>query len=170
MEISTKALREFHPKRYDVPTLIVLAAILLVVGLLLPLFKVTQMLFWKSSYSIITGTIQLFREGEPFLGTIILLFSVVFPMAKLVALSILWMIRFSEEKRNVALTWLGYLGKWSMLDVLIVALMILAIKLRTLARVEPQAGVYVFCAAILVSMIAAIMVERLARDLGKQEI
>ncbi len=168
MEISTKALRELHPKRYDVPALIALAAILLVMGLLLPLFKVTQMLLWKSSYSIITGTIQLFKEGELFLGTIILLFSVVFPIIKLVALSILWMIRFPEEKRKVALNWLGYLGRWSMLDVLIVALMILAIKLRALTRVESQVGVYVFCAAILVSMIAAIMVERLARDLGKQ--
>lgn len=168
MEDTTKALRDFYPKRYDVSLLIISASMLLAVGMSLPLFKVTQMVLWKSSYSIITGVKQLFIEGEHFIGTIIMLFSIVFPTTKLVALTIIWMIRLSAEKRKIALHWLGYLGKWSMLDVFIVALMILAIKLKALARVELQAGFYVFSAAILISLIAVNVLERLAGALERK--
>ncbi|MBN1586102.1 MAG: paraquat-inducible protein A [Candidatus Omnitrophica bacterium] len=165
MDNTSQSLADCYPKRIDIPLLIISASTLLAVGLSLPLFKVTRMVFWKSSYSILTGAFKLFEDGEYFLGGIILLFSVLFPVAKLTALGIIWVVRFSEQKRTLALHWLGFLGKWSMLDVLVVALMIVVIKTRAVAHVESQAGVYVFCTAILISMIAAANVERLAKAL-----
>jgi len=49
-----------------------------------------------------------------------------------------------------------------MLDVCVVAILIVLVKLGPLAQVEPQAGVYVFAAAILCSMLTTMYVERLA--------
>ena len=63
------------------------------------------------------------------------------------------------------LHWLGLLGKWSMLDVFIVAIMIVLVKLGPLARVEPRSGVYVFAAAIGMSMLTTMYIDHLARQL-----
>ena len=50
-----------------------------------------------------------------------------------------------------------------MLDVFVVAILIVLVKLGPLAKVEPQSGVYVFCAAIVVSMVTSMYVESLAK-------
>ena len=72
------------------------------------------------------------------------------------------MVKLSPTQRTVVLYWLGFLGKWSMLDVLLLALTLLAVKMKSLAEVEPRIGVYVFCAAIFLSMVATTRVEYLA--------
>ncbi len=161
--VAVRALRSRHPQRYDVPVVIVGAIALLVRGLTLPLFHVTQMVFWKSDYSVLTGIQSLAQQGEYFLALIILVFSVIFPTMKLATLLGLWATPLSDARRTRALQWLGFLGRWSMLDVLILALMIVIVKVRAVANVEPRVGMYVFSAAIFLSMIATTLVERLAR-------
>lgn len=122
-----------------------------------------RQMFWKSSYSVWAGVVELWRQGEATLALIVFFFSIVFPLVKLTALAILWFVRLPEDGRSRLLHWLGLLGKWSMLDVFVVAILIVLVKLGPLARVEPRAGVYVFSAAILASMLTAMYVERLAR-------
>ena len=163
-----QALSALYRKRVDVPLLILSAFILLGTGLSLPLFHVTQMVFWKGSYSVITSIQELFKQKEYFLGGIILLFSVVFPITKLLSLFVLWTAKLSDPKRLAGLRWLEFLGKWSMLDVLILALTIVAVKLKSLATVRPQEGVYVFSVAILLSMIATMQIEYLSRKASKK--
>ncbi len=158
-----RPLNAIYPRRYEIPLLIGAAAVLLATGLCLPLFHVTQMVFWKSSYSVITGVVNLAKEGNVFLALIIFVFSVLFPIIKLLALAYLWMAALPNARRAAALYWLGFLGKWSMLDVLLLALAILAVKMQALAKVEPQVGVYVFCAAVFLSIVATTLVESLAR-------
>ncbi len=160
-------MRELYPTYYEIPLLVLCAGILLGVGLCLPLFHVTQMVFWKSSYSVLTGVANLIQQGDYFLGSIIFIFSVIFPIVKLLALSAVWMVKLSPTQRSSALYWLGFLGKWSMLDVLLLALTLLAVKMKSLAHVEPQRGVYVFCAAIFFSMLATTRMEYLARKTPK---
>jgi paraquat-inducible protein A len=75
----------------------------------------------------------------------------------------LWLIPLQEQQRTAVLHWLGLLGKWSMLDVFVVAILIVLVKLGPMARVEPRAGVYVFAWAILASMLTTMYVDRLAR-------
>ena len=157
-----KSLREEYPGRADIYLSILGAATLLAFGLYLPLLHVTQLVFWESNYSIVSGIEQLFRDGEYFLGVVILLFSVVFPAGKLVVLTIIWTARLTVKERMKTLDWLGHLGKWSMLEVLIVALMILSFKLKVLAHAETRYGIYVFSLSIVLSKISVARVERLA--------
>lgn len=91
-------------------------------------------------------------------------FSIVFPFVKLAALAIIWLVRLSDEKRLQLLHWLGLLGKWSMLDVFVVAILIVLVKLGPVARIEPRLGVYVFALAILASMMVTVYVDRLTRQ------
>ena len=158
-----KSLQQMYPRRIDIPILIFISTGLLLVGLLLPLMHVEKMLFWKNEYSVLTGIAGLFDEREYFLAGLLLFFSVIFPIVKVAGLWVLWSMRFQIDQRRRFLEWLGFLGKWSMLDVFVVAILIVALKLGPLASVEPRAGVYVFCAAIMSAIFTTLWVEQLAK-------
>ena len=140
---------------------------LLVTGLSLPLMDAeTGILWkhWKNSYSVWTGVVALWRANELLLSTVLFVFSMAFPFAKLLALGIIWFVRLPDQWRTQLLHWLGLLGKWSMLDVFVVAILIVLVKLGPLAKVTPRIGVYVFTAAIAASMLTTMYVERLAQS------
>jgi len=158
-----QSLQQIYPKRLDIPLMVVFSAILLTAGLLLPLMRVEKMVFWKTEYSVITGVVGLLHDGEFVLAAILFFFSVVFPIVKLVTLGFLWFVKFEETKRSKILEWLGVLGKWSMLDVFVVAILIVAVKLGPLANVHPKQGVYVFCFAIIMAIVTTMRVEHLAK-------
>lgn len=160
---SKDSLRSLHAARKDVPTFLAISAVALIAGLALPLFKTTQLIVKRDEYSILTGIWVLVEEGEWFLGAILFLFSVIFPIVKIAAMGWIWMVDLTDEARLKALEWLGFLGKWSMLDVFVVALTIVAVKLGPIANVEPKIGVYVFCSAIFCSMIATMRINQLAK-------
>ena len=143
--------------------LILVSFALLLTGLSLPLMKVEKMVFWKNEYSVLKGVNSLWEQGQYLLAAILFFFSIVFPVVKLGALGLIWNVRLAEERRQTVLRWLGALGRWSMRDVFVVAILIVLVKLGPLAKVEPQVGVYVFCAAIVLSMLTSMYVERLAK-------
>lgn len=161
-----KALRQSHPKRFQIPLLLLVSGALLAYGLYAPVLTIQKkILFWEegNTFSIISGCISLFREGHIFLSVIIFFFSVVFPVAKLIALLSIWALKFSERRRQSVLTWLEALGKWSMLDVFVVAIIVVTVKLGSLANAQPRGGIYAFAAAILLTMMATFQIDRLSR-------
>ena len=165
-----KSLQEIHAERSDVPLLIGLALVILVAGLSLPILTVEKTVFWRhweNHYSVFVGVVELAKSGDWLLATILFFFSMVFPFAKLFSLALLWYRKLSEGDRRKTLHWLEILGKWSMLDVFVVAILIVAAKLRDLTQVQPRIGIYLFGLAIILSMLATTRVERLARRSGK---
>ena len=140
---------------------IALSTVLLYVGLSLPLLY-SQKLFWESSYSVWTGVVALWQQNELALASVLFFFSIVFPFTKLIGLTVIWFLRLPEERCIRLLRWLEVLGKWSMLDVFVVAILIVLVKLGPFVKIEPRAGVYYFAAAILCSMLTAMYVSTLA--------
>ncbi len=163
MSTPKKSLYDRYPRRYEVPLLILASCVLLGFGLSLPLVFVKKMIFWKNEYSVVTGAWSLVQQREFLLAAVLFFFSLVFPIAKLIGLAVLWFARIAEEQRQNLLRWLGILGRWSMLDVFVVAILIVAVKLRPMANVEPRMGIYIFCIAIISSMLTTAYVDRLAR-------
>ena len=158
----SKSLLQRYPKHIEVPLLLLVSLTMLLVALSMPLMKVEKMVFWKNDYSVIAGVHGLWRQGQYVLAIILFFFSIVFPIFKLAVLAFIWFIPLAEGKRKKVLHWLGILGKWSMLDVFMVAILIVLVKLGPLAKVEPQRGLYWFAAAILFSMITSMYVDSLA--------
>jgi paraquat-inducible protein A len=142
---------------------ILLAAALLVQALTTPILYTEKMRFWKNTYSVWTGVLDLWTLGERALATVLFFFSIIFPFSKLSLLLAAWNIPLNGKRRNQLLHLLGITGKWSMLDVFVVAILIVLVKLGSLAKVEPRIGIYFFCAAILCSMILTMAVEHLSR-------
>ena len=164
MSATQRALWQVHRKALDVPLLLVAASVALFFGLRLPLILVEKAVFLSNEYSVWTGVVGLWEDRSYLLAAVVFFFSFVFPIAKLFVLGWIWFAPTSATRRRAWLRHLENLGRWSMLDVFVVAILIVATKLGPLADVSPRPGIYWFCSAILASMLATIRVRRLAAD------
>lgn len=145
------------------PVLLALAAVLLTLGLYFPLLRIEKMLFWKNEYSVATGVFGLFEDRQYLLAAVVFFWSVVFPIGKLVLLVWLWFGRSDAKQRAFVLRWLDKVSRWSMLDVFIVAVLIVALKLGPIASVTVEPGLYVFAGAVVLLMLLGAWIENLAR-------
>ncbi len=162
MASSRKSLRDYHSRRWDIPFLTVLSAILLGAGLSLPVLTV-QKLWESNSFSIWTGILNMWYAKEYFLASVIFFFSIVFPIAKLAILFVTWFTPLKENDRKQILLFLGLLGKWSMLDVFVTAIMLVWLKLGPLANAEAEIGIYFFAVSILLAMAVTGLQSSLAK-------
>ncbi len=147
--------------------LLVLSAVLLVAGVAAPVINVDRLFIFSQSFSILEAIGQLFEEGHYLIGTVILLFSVVVPLSKIAAAFRVWRSAEVDSARfQRILRALELLGKWSMLDVFVVAVIIVSLKAGSLSRAELQPGLYMFAGSILMSMLAVHRIRRLASRLA----
>jgi hypothetical protein len=101
---------------------------------------------------------ELFSAGEVPLGVLVLLFSVLFPLSKVV-MSVACSL--SDRARRALLRPLQWTSKWSMTDVFVVALVIVFLKAeRVHFRFHAELGVYAFAAGALLSSLAVALLER----------
>ena len=91
----------------------------------------------------------------------IVLFSMVFPVVKLLAGLWVWarVDALSNGARR-AVGFVGALGKWSMVDVFVVALLVAAIQVSIITNVAIHSGIYVFTGAVLASIALLHLLER----------
>ena len=143
--------------------LILLASALLAVGLVAPIVTLEKFLLIENTFSVLSGTYQLMQEGRWFLFLIIAGFSVLLPLLKLYVLYRLLgrHCRNSQQLRRY-LHWMHLYGKWSMLDVFIVAVLVVAVKLGAIAQVDMRYGLYAFAASVLLTMFVTARVVVLA--------
>jgi len=140
--------------------LAVLALIVLVIGMVMPFISMRKMVVSRV-YSLVGGIAELFHSGNPFIGTILLLFSVVFPIVKLLMLlaATSSLVAISDKTRRRLHTIAMVTGKYSLLDLLVVAVMIVLVKFGDFASVEARAGTVLFCIAVLMSIAAGLCVN-----------
>lgn len=150
----SKSLRQLYPKRIDILILVIVSAIFLLFGLALPILTVRK-LWEKNTFSILSGIINLWSTKYYFLAIIIFIFSIIFPIVKLSSLFIIWSVRLKDERRKRILYFLEAIGKWSMLDVFVTAVIIVSIKLGALASAKAGDGIYFFTISILLAMLVA---------------
>ncbi len=142
----------------------ILAAILLVAGWMLPIMTVERLLFLSREISILQGVAELWSGDEAFLAIVIGAFSIMLPAVKLVLALYLWFhAEAGSQRLRRALGLLELAGRWSMLDVFVVALLVVAIRTSLIDDVTVHPGVYVFTAAIVLSLVVVQRMAVLAR-------
>ena len=147
-----KSLQQLNPRRIDIVILIILSIFLLIIGLTLPILTVRKL--WDSNtYSILTGVQNLWLEKYYVLAVVIFVFSIIFPIEKLISLTTVWFLKLKDEHRKNLVYCMEIFGKWSMLDVFVTAVFIVWIKLGALASAKPENGLYFFGASVLLTMI-----------------
>jgi paraquat-inducible protein A len=146
------------------PRALVLAATLaFAVGLTLPVVTFRTGLV-RDSYSVLGGIVDLAREGDVALAGIVLAFSVIFPVVKLALLQHALHGPLTGERRARLVHALERLGRWSMLDVFVIAILIGAMHLGILSEAYAEPGIYVFAGGILLAMLATRAVQGLLRE------
>lgn len=130
------------------------ALILYPLGIFLPVLRLEQLGHVRAA-SIWDGTVGLLAKGEWLVGIVILVCSVVIPLAKLGGLFIVC-LKPPLPRRHAAAVYSGIemAGKWGMIDVLLVALLVAALKLGDMVNVFPGPGLIAFTAVVLLSLIA----------------
>ncbi len=148
----------------SIPFLIVAALLLFGTGIFFPFFHVTKFWVFDDAVSVVGGIITLFREGEYFLFAVLTLFTLVFPCIKLGLLAIVWLEREQDLARVRRLhAWVESLGKWSMLDVFVVAILIVAMKSAAVANIHIGVGLYLFTFSVIATQFASVWVAGLLK-------
>lgn len=139
------------------------ASVLLGAGLVTPLMTISTFVFMRNSFSVVSGIYDLWISGKYFLFFLILLFSIALPVVKIGLLAAFLTGRFRNGGKSLRVLRLIHdYGRWAMLDVLVVAVLIVTVKLGAVASVEVHPGLYVFGSAVLLIMIVTDRVSKLA--------
>jgi paraquat-inducible protein A len=134
-----------------------LAALLLYpAAMLLPVIEISKMGHTQNA-TILKGVVELMREGEWLVGLIVLVCSVVAPLAKIGGMFLVCVgggISSQSQRQHVfrAIEWIG---RWGMIDVLLVAVLVAAVKLGSWADVHAGPGALAFAGVVLLSLLAS---------------
>lgn len=138
----------------------VLAALgLLGAGVWLPAMTIEKFVLVEHTYSILGGVLELWREGEWLLFALVGGFSLLLPLLKLGLLALLCLR--PDGGRGRLIGWLERIGRWSMLDVFVVAVLVASVQLGVVATVHVHAGLYAFAGSVLLTMLASGGIHRL---------
>lgn len=141
--------------------LLLITGALFIVGISAPLFSVEKFWVFKNTVTLLNAIGQMFSKGEWLLAVVITGFSIVTPALKLLLLAIAWNRPALNRWQQGALTAAAALGKWSMLDVFVVALILVSLKLGPVAEVTVHYGLYLFGASVILSMLITAATEKL---------
>jgi paraquat-inducible protein A len=137
-----------------VQVLLVITLVLFIMGISMPILTISRLWILTDEVSVLSGLWQLLDDQQYFIFFIIFLFSILLPIMKLYYL---FMLSFANKVQNK--NYRKYLhlmhryGRWSMLDVFVVAVLIVTVKLGALADIIIEPGMYFFTAAVVLLMI-----------------
>ena len=120
----------------------------------------TRTLVYDSSDTIVGGAIELLTHGSVGVALIILIASIGIPLAKFFAIAYLAIsvrrgVRLSRATRSRLYHVVEYIGRWSMIDVFVVALLSALVQLNLLATIKPGPAALAFALSVIFTMLSA---------------
>ena len=120
----------------------------------------TQTLVNTDESTIIGGAVDLAHHGSWGIAAIILFASVLIPVTKFLAVAFLAISvarpsRVSPHHRQVLFEIVEYIGRWSMIDIFVVAIMASLVQLNTLATISPGLASLFFALSVIFTMLSA---------------
>jgi len=152
-------------------SLVITAAILYIPANVLPIMTTIQ--FGTPEPSTILGGVVLLIHHESYpIAAVIFIASVMVPLGKLISLSVLcWSVSRGDgarpRERTAMYRVTEFVGRWSMVDIFVVAILVALIQLGGLMSIRPGNAGLAFCGVVIVTMIAAESFDpRLIWDVG----
>ena len=124
---------------------------------LLPILRVESFAGAQSS-TIMSGVIQFWQEEDYPVAIIIFVASVMIPVLKILA--IIWLCfaaTYGWQPRGMTRLYrvTEFVGRWSMVDVFVVAILVGVVQLGSTISIHPGAGAVSFAAVVVLTMLAA---------------
>jgi paraquat-inducible protein A len=138
---------------------LIAAAILYIPANLLPIMH-TATLVGGEDDTILSGVIVLLKTGSWPLAALVFFASIMVPTLKLIALAVLvlsihrrWTSPPLGRLRLYRLV--EFIGRWSLLDIYVLTLLVALVQLHALATVEPRPGALAFAAVVVLTLLSA---------------
>lgn len=153
--------------------LVLTAAILYIPANAYPVMTVTSFGHGEPD-TILSGVKVLIEEGMFPLALLVFFASVTVPMLKLAGLSYLLLSvrrrsRWRLRDRTVLYRIIEGVGRWSMIDVFMISILVALVRLGSIATIEPGLGAVSFAGVVIVTMIASEMFDpRLMWDAAEE--
>ena len=133
------------------------ASILYFPANLLPILKIESVMGGQQN-TIIGGVIQFWQQGDFLVAGIIFTASVMIPVLKIIAIAALCLAA-RTGRRPVGMTRLyrvtEFIGRWSMVDVFVVAILVAVVQLGSTISIHPGAAALSFAGVVILTMLAA---------------
>ncbi|GLH17793.1 hypothetical protein BR1R3_05340 [Pseudomonas atacamensis] len=160
----TRCGAQVHARRPNSLTrtwaLLITAAIIYIPANVLPIMTVSSLGQGEPS-TIMSGVIELVQHGMIPIASVVFIASILVPTFKLVGIALLlfsvqrrqplsarqriWMYRFIE-----------FIGRWSMLDIFVIAILVAVVNFGRIASVEANLGAVAFATVVILTMLAAV--------------
>jgi paraquat-inducible protein A len=145
---------------WQIPAAFTLCALLLYVPA--NIFPILQMTLYGRTVenTVFTGVVRFYEEGDWFVAAVIFLASILVPFLKILGLCFLilssrfrWMagMRFRTKLYHA----IEALGRWAMVDVFALAILISLIKMQKMANVIPGPGAFAFTLVVIFTILAS---------------
>jgi len=121
-----------------------------------------------TTYSMLGGIIEILRHDNWWIGVVLLLFSCIFPTVKLAIMAWAAAMLAARRRSGRLMQFAHHTGKFSMLDVLVIALVIIAFKgLPGRTRIQLHWGVAMFAASVVLSLLISVAVHYLEAAIAR---
>lgn len=108
--------------------------------------------------TIFSGIVALWADGLHLIAAVVFAASLLIPLLKLAGLAWLLLAAWRGSRAGRRLTrlyaLLEFIGRWSMLDVFLVAFLAGVVQFGALATIEPRPGIVAFAAAVILTVLA----------------
>ncbi|GGH94778.1 paraquat-inducible protein A [Pseudomonas fluvialis] len=139
--------------------LLLAAAILYIPANLLPIMSV-NFLGNGAPATIMGGVIELIHAGMLPIASVVFIASILVPSFKLCGLVLLLYSvqryqRLSPRQRILMYRFIEWIGRWSMLDIFVIAILVALVRFGNLASIEAGPGAAAFALVVVLTMLAA---------------
>ncbi len=177
----TRCGARLHARRPDsiarTWALLVTAAILYIPANVLPIMTV-NFLGKGAPSTIMAGVLELVHAGMVPIALVVFVASILVPTFKLVGIALLlYSVQrhqpMSARQRILMYRFIEWIGRWSMLDIFVIAILVALVNFGNLASIEPNLGAAAFSCVVILTMLAAVTFDpRLIWDntFGEEEI
>lgn len=139
---------------------LVFTAILLYIPANIYPIMTTTLLNDKSASTILSGVVLFVEHGSYFVAIVIFVASILIPIAKM--LIILWLCyatsrqsRLSKSELTRLYKTTEFIGKWSMIDIFVVAILVALVHITGIMMIEPGTAARAFAGVVILTMLAA---------------
>ncbi|MFP1741948.1 membrane integrity-associated transporter subunit PqiA [Lonsdalea quercina] len=155
-------LRRRHSLQWTL-ALLVTSLMLYIPANMLPIM-VTEALGNRMDSTIMSGVVLLWGSGSYPVALVIFIASIMVPTLKMIALGWLcWCTqgksRHDTERMHLVYEVVEFVGRWSMIDVFVIAVLSALVRVGRFMSVYPEIGAVLFAAVVILTMLAAIMFD-----------
>lgn len=140
--------------------LLLTSAILYIPANLLPIMTINS-LGKGAPATIMGGVLELIHFGMLPIAAVVFIASILVPTFKLVGIALLlYSVQrhqpMSARQRILMYRFIEWIGRWSMLDIFVIAILVAVVNFGSLASIEPGAGAAAFASVVILTMLAAL--------------